>query len=113
MIDWRDIITMNVLICFPSKGKSREDIEFLRTTVSRKAIRSLKSAETEVNVLDPFLLPSAPIEGQKDDVSFVSDLVHMLLDTDVVYLAKNWSTDRYCKVLFNICQQYGIRYVSE
>ena len=104
---------MKVIICFASKGKSRDDIEFLRTSTSRKALRALKSENTEIDILDPFLLPSAPIEGQKDTLEFISDLVHMLLETDVVYLAKNWSTDRYCKVVFNVCKQYGIKYVSE
>ena len=104
---------MKVLICFASKGKSKEDIEFLRTSVSRKASRALKTETEAVEIADPFLLPSAPIEGQKDSIEFISDLVHMLLEVDAVYLAKGWSTDRYCKVLFNICQQYGIKYVSE
>lgn len=104
---------MKVLICFASKGKSKEDIEYLRTSVTRKAVRALKSDSVEVTVVDPFLLPSAPIEGQKDGLEFVSDLIHMLLEVDAVYLAKGWSTDRYCKVLFNVCQQYGIKYVSE
>lgn len=104
---------MKVLICFATRGKSREDIEVLRTQVARKASRALKSGEEEVAVVDPFLLPTAPIEGQKDSIEFISDLVHILTEVDAVYLAKNWSTDRYCKVVFNICQQYGIKYVSE
>lgn len=104
---------MKVLICFASKGKTKEDIEFLRTSVSRKATRALKSDSVEVEIMDPFLLPTAPIEGQKDSLEFISDLVHMLLEADAVYLAKGWSTDRYCKVVFNVCQQYGVKYVSE
>lgn len=104
---------MKVLICFASKGKTREDIEFLRTSASRKASRALKTESEGVDIVDPFLLPTAPIEGQKDSIEFISDLVHTLLEVDAVYLMKGWSTDRYCKVIFNICQQYGIKYVSE
>lgn len=104
---------MKVLICFASKGKTKEEIESLRTSTSRKASRALRGDSDGIEICDPFLLPTAPIEGQKDSIEFVSDLVHMLIEVDAVYLAKGWSSDRYCKVVFNICQQYGIKYMSE
>lgn len=105
---------MKILVCFASKGKTREEIESLRTSCARKASRAYKADGTEeITVYDPFTLVTAPIDGQKDSLAFVSDLIHLLLEVDAVYLAKGWSTDRYCKVIFNVCQQYGVKYISE
>jgi len=104
---------MKILICFASKGRTQEEIENLRVSCARKASRAFKSSDEGVAIYDPFTLVTAPVDGQKDSLAFISDVVHMLLEVDAVYLAKGWSADRYCKVIFNICQQYGLKYVSE
>ena len=103
---------MKILICFPAKGKTVDEIQNLRQSTEKKARRAFK-CEEEIDILDPFTLASAPQAGQKDSIKFLADVITYLINADGVYFAKNWSTDRYCKVTFSAVQQYGIKYYSE
>ena len=108
-------MTKIVLICFSAKGKTQEEIESERARVTKKATRATKEEGAEIFIVDPFGLDSAPQAGEKDDISFICDIIGLVKTAEVstVYFAAGWSADRYCKVLFSLCQQYGIKYISE
>lgn len=99
---------MNLFIAQPMHGLSMEEIESTRT----KVVEYLKAKhpDWEINVIDT-LHHNLP-EGSHR-LMYLAESIKLLSNADLVFFVHGYETAKGCNVEFEVCKQYGIKYMRE
>ena len=100
---------MNLFIVQPMYGLTMEQIESSRT----KVVEFLKAKHPdwgEINVIDT-LHHDLP-EGSHR-LMYLGESIKLLSTADLAFFVHGYEIAKGCNVEFEVCKQYGIRYIRE
>lgn len=94
---------MKVFLAYPQYGRSTEEIEFACKDLEYKALPMLcadyNKTPGELDIID--------IPLKAETLRDMVDIMYKLDEADIVALSNDWESDRACKMIVALCEEYG------
>lgn len=96
-----------LFISQPMRGKSNEEIKFVR---NEAVVRARNIAKEEVVVIDSFF-EDAPIDAKP--LWYLGKSIELLAEADYVYFAEGWENARGCIIEHECANRYGLTIIKD